>query len=147
MRENELYLRTHSGKFRKLLKQLKMKATSKEDQREVRWAMGFVARKIHGASNCYQIPNTMHMELDILREILSDKDTIIETPIAHIVPRDPTFVACTVATPTKIVGWSVDLNFWWSYDVSSDITKRVTDGSVKRQKKSRLMHSRWQDWS
>ena len=88
-----------------------MKATNEEDPREINWAMRYVAKKIHGAENLYRIPETMHSELDILRDLLSDKTLPIETPIAHIVPRDPTFVICTAATPTMISGWSIDLNF------------------------------------
>ena len=115
-----------------------MKATTEKDQREINWAMGFVAKKIHGAPNRYRIPEKMHLELDILREILSDENIMLETPIAHIVPMEPTFTAITAATPTKIFGWSTDLNFWWSYDVSPDITRRLVDKSVRREKRIKL---------
>ena len=80
----------------------------------------------------------MHSELDILRNLFSDKNLPIETPIAHIVPRDPTFVICTAATPHMIAGWSIDLNFFWCYNVSPGITRRVIDKSVNRKKRIKL---------
>ena len=117
---------------------MKMKATSEEDQREVKWAMRVVAKKVHGATNLYQILESMHVELDIIREILTDDSICMETPIAHIVPRDPTFTAHTMATPHQIVGWSEDLSFWWTYTVSPDLTRRITDKKINRKRRVTL---------
>ena len=84
--------------------------------------MRVVAKKVYGATNLYRIPESMHVELDIIREILTNDSICIETPITHVVPRDPTFTVCAMATPHQIVGWSEDLSFWWTYAISLDLT-------------------------
>ena len=63
LRANKFYLSCTSRKFRKMLQECKMTATSADDQREIRFFMQTVAKKVHGAQNVYRIPDTFHEEL------------------------------------------------------------------------------------
>ena len=100
--------------------------------------MRYVTKKIHGVENSYRIPSTMHSELDILRKIFSVNSLPIETPIVHLIPRDPTFVICTAATHNMIARWSINFSFFWCYNVSPGITRCVIDKSVNRKKQIKL---------
>ena len=118
-----------------MLQGLKMNATTDEDRREIRFFMGKVSKQVHGAENVYRIPDTFREELRIVRAILADKAIKLETPIAHIVPRDPTYVACASATPTVAEGWSVDLGYYWRLDFDAEITRRATGTDVSKRER------------
>ena len=94
-----------------------------------------MAKKVHGAQNIYRIPDTFHEELRIERKILADESIRLETPMAHIVPRDPTYTAFAHATPLGAVGWSTDLGFRWQLKFEQEVTRRASATDVRKKRR------------
>ena len=134
LRQNAFYLAATSRRFRKMLKQIKLRATRIEDAREINFAIKTVAKQTHGAKERYRLPDTLKHELDILRRLIGDKSIRLETPFAHIVPRDWDFEAGADACKRAGGGWSIDLSFWWHLTFPEDIIARahLPNGKDKR---------------
>ena len=59
----------------------------------------------------------MKRELQMLRDIFSNPtDYPWTVPIAHLIPRDPTFSAWGDSSLYAAGGFSLDLQFWWYLD-------------------------------
>ena len=125
LQQNAFYLASTSRRFRKMLKQIKQKASTKDDAREINFAIRSVAKQTHGAKEKYRLPDSLKRELDILRRLLRDDTILLEMPFAHIVPRDCDFEAGADACKRAGGGWSVDLSFWWHLTFPADIIDRA----------------------
>ena len=134
LRQNAFYLAATSRRFRAMLRQMKLTATTVEDAREINFAMKTVAKKTHGAKERYRIPDSLKHELGILRRLIGDKAIRLETPFAHIVPRDWDFEAGADACKRAGGGWSINLSFWWHLEFPADIVERayLPNGKDKR---------------
>ena len=71
-----------------MLKQIKQKASTKDDAREINFAIRSVAKQTLGAKEKYRLPDSLKRKLDILRRLLRDDTIPLEMPFANIVPRD-----------------------------------------------------------
>ena len=71
----------------KKAKQWKTDFTTEDDLREVNFAIGQVARKVHQAKQKYRIPKSLKEEILLMRRILRDPSIDLSMPFAHIVPR------------------------------------------------------------
>jgi hypothetical protein len=125
LRQNDFYLASHSRRFREMLKQLKMEATTEEDEREINFARRNVAKMTHGAREKYRMPDSLKDEIRIMTALIKDPTIRLETPIAHIVPRDGNYDAAADACKRAGGGWSTDLRFWWHLEWPEDIQRRA----------------------
>ena len=125
LRENEFFLAANSRKFRAMLKQLKMKATNEDDMREINFAKSTMAKMKHRTKIKYRMPPSLKEEIRIIRALLKDDSIRLETPIAHIVPRDCNYFSATETCKSACGGWSIGLSFWWHYDWPEDIQRRA----------------------
>ena len=125
LRMNAYYLSTTSRHFRKMLKQIKMNATIEQDEREINFAVRKVAKMTHVADKRYRMPATMKEEIRIIKAILRDTSIRLETPIGHIVPRDPEFEAGADSCKSAGGGWSIDLLFWWHLVYPAEVIRRA----------------------
>ena len=72
------------------------------------------ARLVHHAKFEYNINKTMRQETDFFCNKLLPKSYIVwETPIAHIIPRTPTFTSFGDSCLKGAGGYSISLGFWW----------------------------------
>ena len=136
LRENEFYLAATSKKFRKMLKRMKMKASNLDDQREINFALRIVAKMTHAAEETYRMPPTLILEIALITQIIQDLSIRLETPIAHIVPRDATYAAAADACKRCGGGWSTSLRFWWHLEWKDDVQRRAR---LPNNKKGRLI--------
>lgn len=99
--------------------------------------INFVTRKaakmVHGSEQKYPIGKDMMAELDFLREVTAPESEVkSETPIAHMIKRDPTAVSWSDACQVGAGGYSTDLKFIWYLQWISEIYNRTLaflDGS------------------
>jgi hypothetical protein len=125
LRKNDFYLASTSRRFRQMLKTIKMEARNEDDQREINYAVRKVAKMKHGAKQLYRMNDTLLEEIKIIRDILRDASIRLETPIAHIVPRDAWFRAAADACKRAGGGWSTSLRFWWHLEFSAEVQRRA----------------------
>ena len=91
LRENGNFLYSTSKAYRKDIKKAKQKPRNEEYARETIVAIGQTARQVHACGNKYRMPASLTEEITFLRKILMDTSIALCTPLAHIVPRDPTW--------------------------------------------------------
>ena len=121
LRENEFYYAATSRRFRQMVRKAKQKHLTQADTREIKFAIQKVAKMKHGSRQTYRIPPSLHEEIRIVRGLLGDASIPLETPLAHIVPRDWTFEAAADACKRGGGGWSTSLSFWWHLTFPKDI--------------------------
>lgn len=133
-RLNGFYLTAHSSTYRKMLKALGMRATCEEDQREINFAVSTVAKMKHGLKEKYRMPGSLIVEIALLIRILTDWSICLETPIAHIVPRDGTWDGAADSCKVAGGGWSIDLRFWWHLVYPEEVLRRARLPNNKKGK-------------
>ena len=127
LRENENFLMSSSKKFRKMMKRAKANPMPRiaEDQREINFAIGQVAKKVHGCDREYRMPTSLKEEIAFITKIIADDSIELSTPFGHIVDRDPDFEQGADSCKKSGGGWCVDLYFWWFLKYPDDIIKRA----------------------
>ena len=65
-----------------------VKPKHEDDTREICFAIGQGARKVHAYKRTYRIPLLMKEEIEFSRKLLQDNSVPVVTPIGHIIPRD-----------------------------------------------------------
>ena len=127
LRENTSFLMTTSRKFRGLMKTTKARnsSTLEEDEREINFAIGQIARKTHKCKQEYIMPASLKQEITFVKRILADTNICLSTPIAHIVKRDWEFEAGADACKRAGSGWSVDLRLWWHVAFPDEVIRRA----------------------
>jgi len=72
------------------------------------------------------ITTEMRHDVDRLHEVLSDPSQYPwQSPISHMIPRDPSFTAYGDASLMAGGGYSSDLHFWWHLEWPSEIHHRT----------------------
>ena len=67
-----------------------------------------------------------HQEIEFFREKLHPESNIIwETPIAHIIPRMPTFTAFGDSCLEGAGGYSIPLGYWWHIPFPEEVKRRT----------------------
>ena len=125
LRMNAYYLSATPRHFRKMLQQIKMNATIEQDGRKINFAVRKVAKMTHVADKRYCMSATMKEEIRIIKEILRDTSIHLETPIGHIVPRDPEFEAGADSCKSAGGGWSIDLLLWWHLVYPAEVIRHA----------------------
>ena len=127
LRENEFYLASTNRRFKKLLQKVKARGrpNNEEDVREINFAVGQVARKVHGVPVRYRIPPTLKKEIALIKRILRDESIELSMPIGHIVDRDHDIESGADACKKAGGGWCIDLLFWWHIVFPPDIYRRA----------------------
>ena len=125
LRKNQFFLAAHSRRFREMLKQVKMEATTEDDLREINYAQKNLAKMTHGEEIEYRMPPSLIEEIRIITALLEDRTILLASPIAHIVPRDGNYYAAADACKSAGGGWSADLSFWWHLEWPEDIQRRA----------------------
>ena len=90
------------------------------EQRE-KFVQSKIARETYKCNDKAHITNPMRNELKIMKKILSSPDKYkLETPIAHIINREPDFTTFGDASLEAAGGFSEEL-FWWHFEWPSNI--------------------------
>ena len=71
------------------------------------------------------MPATLTKEISFMQKILMDMSITLCTPLAHIVPRDPTWTGAADSCKKSGGGWSVDLLFWWHLAYPPEVIERA----------------------
>jgi hypothetical protein len=80
------------------------------------------ARMVHHAKFKFNINKMMCQEIDFFRKkLLLDSDIKWETPIAHIIPRMPTFTSFGDSCLKGAGGYSIPLGYWWHIPFPEEI--------------------------
>ena len=113
----------------KQIKELKRADKWQESARDIahiNFATRKAAKLVHGSENKYPIGKDMRAEIDFLTEATGQETEItFETPIAHMIKRDPSAVAWSDACLVGAGGYSVDLAFIWYLTWSEQIYRRT----------------------
>ena len=128
LRENKSFLVNSSRSFRELVRKTKSgrsNPSQADDERIVNFAISQAARRVHTCQEVYFIPRSLRDELDFISALLRDEAFELCTPLAHIVPRDPTFVAAADSCKYSGGGYSVDLCFWWYLRYPTEVVARA----------------------
>ena len=132
LRSNTDFLNEKSPRFKSYMKRIKeLKNTdrwqeSARDVAHINFATRKAAKLVHGSDNKYPIGKDMRAEIDFLTEATSQgAEVSFETPIAHMIKRDPSAVAWSDACLVGAGGYSVDLAFIWYLTWSGQIYKRT----------------------
>jgi hypothetical protein len=71
------------------------------------------AHLVHHAKFKYNINKTMHNEIEFFcKKLLLESNIVWETPIAHIIPRMPTFTSFGDSCLKGVGGYSILIGFW-----------------------------------
>ena len=127
--ENKRLLQDSSAEFRTLVSSLKTGrfACSVKDQvRHTSFALKRSAKLVHHARYQYNINKTMRQEIEFFREQLAPTSEVRwEAPIAHIIPRMPTFTTFGDSCLEGAGGYSISLGFWWHLPFPDEIKSRT----------------------
>lgn len=113
-------IRTNKA-FREALRRVDDAEFASSDQQT--FTEGFVNRTVHRSRRTHFLNHTAKEELRIIRQALSSRS--LRTPIAHLVPRDPSGKAYGDSSLDAAGGWSTDCKFWWYLEWSEEIRLRT----------------------
>jgi hypothetical protein len=86
-----------------------------------------VARSIWDSKSHTFITPALREEVDFVIHVLSHPDTYRwESPIAHLIPREPDGEVFQDACPWGGGGFSPELDFWWALDWPIEVFERAT---------------------
>jgi hypothetical protein len=127
--KNKRLLADSSPKFQSICLSLRMgnfPCTAKDQVKHVNHAMKRAAKMVHHAKFEFNTNKTMHQEIDFFRErLLPDSNIKWETPIAHIIPRMPTFTSFGDSCLKGAGGYSTLLGYWWHIPFPKEIMQRT----------------------
>jgi hypothetical protein len=84
------------------------------------------AQLVHHAKFQYNINKTMRQEIEFFREkLLPESGIAWETPIAHIIPRTPTFTSFGDSCLEGAGGYCISLGFWWHIPFPEAVIQRT----------------------
>ena len=127
--ENKRFLQDSSTEFQSLVASLKtgrFSCSVKDQVRHISFALKRSAKLVHHARYQYNIPKSMRLEIEFFRDQLHpDSGIRWESPIAHIIPRTPTFISFGDSCLEGAGGYSVSLGFWWHLLFPNEIKDRT----------------------
>jgi len=100
--------------------------------RKKEFAISKLMQRIWNTKRRFHITPSLRRELHLLYSIFSDTATFpFTTPIAHLVPRSPEFVAKGDACLDGAGGFSSCLSFWWFLEWPSFVKKKTLKHYIK----------------
>lgn len=141
LRKNEDFLGKRSPNFIAYLNKIK-ELRKKEQQNasdiaHINFAIKKNAQRVHRCTREYFISKDMRAEIDFLAWALEPESAVKwETPIAHMIKRDPTAECASDACLDAGGGWSLSLKFVWYLEWSQQIyrrTKKFIDDDTSKQ--------------
>jgi hypothetical protein len=139
--KNKQLLSSASKEFKELLHQIHtkkhhaIKTTSLA--KEINFAIKQAAQMVHRSKTKYQVNISMAAELEFITQALRpDSGILFESPLAHIITREPMAKMYGDSSLKACGGYCISLEFWWHIEFSSDIKQRTllhcSDGKDKR---------------
>eukprot|EP00984_Skeletonema_dohrnii_P032689 scaffold27225_cov80-Skeletonema_dohrnii-CCMP3373.AAC.3 len=119
LRNNRAYEIETSAAFRDALRKASASELFTLDERK--FHAGVVNRIVYKSQRTYFLNQTAKEELHLIRAALSSSEISFRTPIAHLVPRDPTGTAWGDSSLDAAGGFSSDCKFWWYLEWSAEI--------------------------
>ena len=127
--ENKRLLQDSSPEFRSIVSSLKtghFPCSIKDQVRHISFALKRSAKLVHHARYQYNIDKMMRQEIEFFREKLDPTSEVRwESPIAHIIPRMPTFTTFGDSCLEGAGGYSISLGFWWHLSFPDEIKHRT----------------------
>ena len=125
----ERFLQDSSTEFRSLVTSLRtgrFSCSVKDQVRHISFALKRSAKLVHHARYQYNIPKSMRLEIEFFRDQLHPGSGIRwESPIAHIIPRTPTFTSFGDSCLEGAGGYSLSLGFWWHLSFPDEVKDRT----------------------
>ena len=112
--QNSQFLSATSHEFRRSIQVSKAAGTDAvdEDFREINYAIKLAAQKQHRCKQQYFINRSLQEEINLIQAALRPGSGVSwVTPIAHMIPRTPSFSACGDACLYGGGGFSLDMKF------------------------------------
>ena len=126
LKGNVTTLKKQSRTFKGLLNEIERKKISTEDVLKGNFALSKAAKKVWNFSKRYFLLPTMKSAMRLLLFVLENPDRYKwETPITHLVERDPDFITLGDASLDAGGGYSMDLKFWWQIHWPEEIQERT----------------------
>ena len=136
--ENKRLLVDTSPEFRNICLSLQtgnFSCSAKDQVKHINFAMKKAAHLVHHAKFQYNINKTMRQEIDFFcKKLLPESGIVWETPIAHIIPRMPTFTAFGDSCLEGAGGYCILLGFWWHIPFPEAVIQRT----LKHKKITRM---------
>jgi hypothetical protein len=127
--ENKRLLADTSPEFRNICLSLKtgsFPCLVKDQVKHINFAMKRAAHLVHHAKFQYHINKTMRQEIEFFHEkLLPESNIAWETPIAHIIPRTPTFTSFGDSCLEGAGGYCILLGFWWHIPFPEAVIQRT----------------------
>ena len=114
LRQHGQFLHSTSHEFRRLVQLTKTarKDSVEADVSEIKIAIRLAAQKQHHCKQQYFISKSLQEEVNLIHAaLMPDSGVSWVTPIAHMIPRIPSFAACGDACLYGGGGFSVDMKF------------------------------------
>jgi hypothetical protein len=114
--ENKRFLEDSSPEFQNLIKSLwsgHFFCNVKDQIHHISFAIKQSAKLVHQSRCQYNITKSMRQEIEFFRKkLLPTSDICWESPIAHVIPRMPTFTTFGDSRLKGAGGYSLSLGFW-----------------------------------
>jgi hypothetical protein len=128
--ENKRLLADTSPKFCNICLSLKtgtFPCSAKDQVKHINFAMKKAAHLVHHAKLKYNINKTMRQEIEFFcKKLLPESNIGWETPIAHVIPRMPTFTSFGDSCLKGAGGYSfLLLGFWWHIPFPKAVKQRT----------------------
>jgi hypothetical protein len=115
--ESKKFLVESSPEFQTLIKSLRSGyffCNVKDQIHHISFAIKRSTKLAHQSRCQYNISKSMRQELEFFRKkLLPNSGNNWESPIAHIIPRMPTFITYGDSCLKEPGGYSLSLDFWW----------------------------------
>jgi hypothetical protein len=127
--QNKRFLADSSPEFQTFIKSLRsgyLFCNAKDQICHISFAIKCSAKLVHQSRCQYNITKSMHQEIEFFRKKLLPNSKICwESPIAHIIPRMPTFITFGDSCLKGAGGYSPFLGFWWHLPFPEEVKLRM----------------------
>jgi hypothetical protein len=127
--KNKRFLEDSSTEFQTLIKSLRSGyffCNVKDPTRHISYTIKHSAKLVHQSRCQYNITKSMCQEIEFFREKLLPTSKICwESPIAHVIPRMPTFTTFDDSCLKGAGRYSLSLGFWWHLQFPEEVKLRT----------------------
>jgi hypothetical protein len=123
--ENKRFLTDSSPEFQTLIKSQRSGyffCNVKDQICPISFTIKRSAKLVHQSRCQYSITKSMHQEIEFFhKKLLPNSGIRWESPIAHMIPRMPTFITFGDSCLKGARGYSLSLGFWWHLPFPEEI--------------------------